>query len=147
MALDEDDPGTIVQESDTAAQSLAVNETKGINVRITERTADFTLPASEAHIPQRLAENLGGLGSEQLTLDLTAENPARLSSQNVPAQQPVQELLTLEADTDAIVLADSTDEHLDDLSEENEQFIYGTEGDDPMLRVAQKFAADRTQRD
>ncbi|MAI46648.1 MAG: hypothetical protein CBC34_011870 [Hyphomicrobiaceae bacterium TMED74] len=147
VAFEEDASATLVQESDTATQSRAVNETKGINVRITERTADFALPATEAHIPQRLAQNLGGLGCEQLMLDFSAEEPTRLSSEDVPVQQPAQEILTLEASSDAIVLTDATGEDLEDLSGADEQFIYGTEGDDPMLRVAQKFAADRTQRD
>ncbi len=151
--LESADATVVLPEIQNVAQPQAVSEPQRINVRITERTADFTLPTTEAHIPQRLFESIGQIDTDQqLLLDLSAEPAGSLVVEiNEPTTSP--ELLSIEPESEAIVLTDESaaevieGNEFEPIDVDAEQFIYGTEGDDPMLRVAQKFAADRTQRD
>ena len=162
--LESADATVILPAADDLAQPQPVTEAQGINVRITERTADFTLPTTEAHIPHRLIQNIGQVDDQQLILDLNA-NQAGVAALVSVDQSTSQDLFSIEseAETDTIIVVDESDvasanlvtadialaddEELPPIDVDAEQFVYGTEGDDPMLRVAQKFAADRSQRD
>ena len=110
----------------------------GINVRITERTADFTVPVTEAQLPFQLSG--AETPSDQLALDFDVLEPGRISQdhddepdQAVIADEPVE-----------AVLVDET-EYRQSESEviEPDEIIIGQDQDDPMLRVAARFAAAR----
>lgn len=102
-----------------------------INVRITERTADFTLPVTDAQLPNRLIHAFEQPDPNQLTLDLDAgssidledEVVALIEVDEVPPAPPQQ---TTEVDR-----------------QDPQAFIYGEGDDDPMLQVAARFAATR----
>ncbi|MEM8973821.1 MAG: hypothetical protein AAGD43_17315, partial [Pseudomonadota bacterium] len=147
----ETDPAIALPAAEEFIAPQPVPEAQGINVRITERTADFTLPATEAHIPQRLIQNIDRLDDQQLMFDLAANSEAQADPAELE-QLPSDDLLAIVDDRDAslVIEPDSIEpivlEPVED-EVDTEHFVYGTDGDDPMLRVAQKFAADRTQRD
>ncbi|MEM6496689.1 MAG: hypothetical protein AAF709_08185 [Pseudomonadota bacterium] len=145
------DPVIALPAADDFIAPPPVPEAQGINVRITERTADFTLPATEAHIPQRLIQNIDRIDDQQLMFDLAA-NPENRTKTAELEQPQSEDLLAIADDRDASVVIEPDNLEpivLEPVEDEvdTEHFVYGTDGDDPMLRVAQKFAADRTQSD
>lgn len=112
----------------------------GINVRITERTADFTLPVTDAQLPQHLLSTIAQADTTQLSLDLT-DQPL------VEHQPSVEETAAIEHDDAHAPPVDITEEMYQADVIGPSTHIYGQDLDDPMLRVAKRFAAGRHDRD
>ncbi len=123
-----------------------------VNVRLTERTADFSVPVTDAELPQRILQSVGRDDTVQLSMDLaptatpaaaTADehdhhNPILIGgAQPVTAaefaQQPADQMAKAAATPLAIADQTSTDIANADITPS-----------DPFLRVAQRFAAQRS---
>ncbi|MDH3582303.1 MAG: hypothetical protein OEM91_16990, partial [Hyphomicrobiales bacterium] len=128
------------------ANILLPSTQQEINVRITERTADFSVPVTDAELPQRIGqlvddkthsqlrldfatdEQSRGIGDDPSVLQLESANFAvsRVDDQTDDTQQPTR--------TDDAIVAEP--EMMDDAPIASED-----RPDDAMLQVAKRFAA------
>ena len=109
-----------------------------INVRFTERTADFTVPVSEAKLPGHLFDAIETAEAGQLTLDLDA-NPSIENAAAAALEPPLvddQPVSPADPATDQPIAIEAD-------RQDPRTFIYGEDEDDPMLQVAARFAASR----
>ncbi len=123
---------------DERAGSEAAAET-GINVRITERTADFTLPVTDAQIPQRILQTAQHVDAAQLTMDLEPEvaRTNLLVPPPLPTQSDTVDAKDVPIEHPLISVSDQQDGDVG----EHEAIELGDANDDPILRVAHRFAA------
>ncbi|MGI9523054.1 MAG: hypothetical protein ACR2PG_15565 [Hyphomicrobiaceae bacterium] len=146
-----------------ASESLHVHPTQNheqaqVRMHVCERTAQFGVPVTDAKLPERFLDTLGSLSTEQLSLRFdptTSVNSRQLSTHDALASdlaiQPVESRRRLGVDDVRSAVAPLNGRISDaspiavDLNDDVGTDI-GTveEEDDPMLRVAERFAASRT---
>ncbi|HUS98277.1 MAG TPA: hypothetical protein VMX97_16240 [Hyphomicrobiaceae bacterium] len=159
----EEDDATPIAQAVRFEASASGNAAALINVRITERTADFSVPVTDAELPQRL---LARFGTQAPSVGLLSDRPAASGPLITEAELP---LLLSEAGSDDFVptmplteaemppaepdhiLAGELTGHLAPITETDELFDAtdapphdapdSDDEDDPMLRVAHRFAA------
>ncbi len=107
-----------------------------INVQLRERTAEFTVPVTDAQVPQRILQAMGQSDATQLTMDLAPAAAPPPQASLLSHDEQVAEAITEQLEAPMDLEPEGVDE-----VEVVDEITLDDGKDDPFMRVAHRFAA------